>query len=138
MFSVKVLLTEVLLESRNVTVTAGLPGELGVPLIVPLADPIDNPAGSPDAVHEYGGSPPSASIVNEYETPVVPGGSVVVLILRAAPRSSGADVNTKTNTLTASAATFNPLYCFTSLTATPPSPRRNGRSGRYQTTRLPG
>ena len=132
--SVKLLLTVLSAESRNVTVTPKLPAEPGVPLITPLDEPIESPAGSPVAVQEYGASPPSGSIGNEYKAPTVPEGSEPVFILRGgAGRKSCADANTKANTPTVSAATFNPVHCFTNLTATPLSPKRNGRSGRYQT-----
>ena len=56
--------TVVLAESVAVTDTENVPAAVGVPEIVP-ADERESPAGSPDADHEYGDSPPVAESVAE-------------------------------------------------------------------------
>jgi|RhiMetdeSRZDD1v2_1073273.scaffolds.fasta_scaffold53750_4 hypothetical protein len=61
---VKFRVTVVWAASRSVIVIEKEPADVGVPMIRPVVEPIDNPGGSPDAVQTYGGSPPAPSIVN--------------------------------------------------------------------------
>jgi len=73
-------------DAPSVTFTVKLlvPGEPGVPEIVPLAERL-NPEGSDpiDTVHVYGGDPPEAANVCEYAVPAVPAGSDAVVMLNA-------------------------------------------------------
>jgi hypothetical protein len=90
-------------ESFTVTVTGKLPAIVGVPVICPV-ELMESDAGSPTALHVYGGWPPVADIVNEYGLPTKPEGSDDVEISRPAARSSGAEANAKINTADENAA----------------------------------
>jgi hypothetical protein len=75
-----------LLLSVSCTVKSEVPAALGVPLITPVPDASDNPAGSePDVIaHVYGAIPPAPVSVAEYAVPTVPLGSDVVVIVGSA------------------------------------------------------
>src|SRR5215469_11260738 len=72
--------------SRTVIVRLTLPNTAGFPVIRP-AEEMVNPVGSVP-LQVYGGVPPSAATVCEYAAPVVPPGSVRVLITSATPFTS--------------------------------------------------
>jgi hypothetical protein len=82
-----------LLESVTEIVTAYVPAEVGVPLIVPLEAPVmeKNPRGNPVMVHVNGPVPPVMLGVKPgfaavgYGTLTVPPGSEVVVIARPVP-----------------------------------------------------
>src|SRR3954447_9543071 len=75
------LLAYWLLESATRAVKSKSPADVGVPLIVPVADK-DRPAGSvpADTVHVYGGLPPVAVTVAPYVCPANPAGTEVVVM----------------------------------------------------------
>src|SRR5882724_11353148 len=72
-------------ESVTFTVNVDVAAVVGVPVIVPLVAPIDNPAGRAPAlmVQVSGDNPPVSAIVWLYATPTVPAGSEVVVIAGA-------------------------------------------------------
>jgi hypothetical protein len=84
--------------SVTLTVKFDVPAVVGVPLIVPVEEPSDSPAGSDPEITDqlYGVVPPVATTVWLYATPICPFGRLVVVITRsagpAAPSSGSAAI----------------------------------------------
>src|ERR1035437_6402403 len=66
--------------SVTVTLMVAGPATVGVPVMAPVPGSIDNPAGSPVAVHTNGVAPPVAATGPLYARPTTPFGSEVVVI----------------------------------------------------------
>src|ERR1035437_7596528 len=73
-----------LVASVTVTLIVAGPATVGVPVMAPQEESINNPAGSPVAVHTNGVAPPVAATGPLYATPTKPFGSEAVVITRAA------------------------------------------------------
>src|SRR4051794_24407843 len=84
MVRVGVMLALTPLLSVTLIVTVPLKAAPGVPLMIPLDEPIASGAGKPVAVHVYGDAPPVTLIVWLHATPAVPAGRVAGEITRAA------------------------------------------------------
>lgn len=84
--TVIVMLREAVCELASVTVNdaAYVPASVGVPVICPVDELMDNPGGILEADHRYGGMPPVAAIVAEYGVPTVPLGNDAVVIVSSA------------------------------------------------------
>ena len=68
-------------ESFTVTLALLVAATVGVPLITPVLALIDNPAGRPVADHVYDVTPPEATTVVLYATPLVPDGSGEAVVM---------------------------------------------------------
>src|ERR1035437_4813007 len=73
-----------LVASVTVTLIVAGPATVGVPVMAPQEESINNPAGSPVAVHPNGVATPVAATGPLYATPTKPFGSEAVVITRAA------------------------------------------------------
>jgi hypothetical protein len=67
-------------ESRTVTVAVDVPAAVGVPLITPDEELMDNPIARPVADQAYGAVPPAALTAAVYDPPTVPFAREVVVI----------------------------------------------------------
>ena len=98
-------------KSLSVTVIVKLPAVVGVPVITPLDELIENagdPGGKPVALHAYGGVPPLPLIVKEYGIPTTPPVTPVVVMLGlSCAKTSGAKLKAKANRPNNGTATFN-------------------------------
>ena len=79
-----VLVAIAALASLTCALTLNEPAVVGVPVIWPVEEFRVNPAGSPNALHVYGGVPPVADRAAEYAELTVPPGSDDVLITSGA------------------------------------------------------
>ena len=99
------------MKSLNVIVVVKLPAVVGVPVITPVDELIENagdPGGKPVAHHVYGVVPPIPLIVKEYGVPTTPGVMVVVVMLGlSCAKTSGAKLKAKANRPNKGATIFN-------------------------------
>ena len=107
----KLFWADLFVKSLSVIVVVKLPAVVGVPVITPVDELIENagdPGGKPVALHVYGVVPPIPLIVKEYGVPTTPGVMVVVVMLGlSCAKTSGAKLKARANRPNNGAATFN-------------------------------